>query len=111
MGTAFAIANTVAPDGVKFGGSRILVGPKSIEEYYTTTASGTSLTWRPVYASAAASGDLGFTIGESISTGRGPSGAAVQHFGKYLTVWTRQPDGTWKFAVDGGNATPAKAER
>jgi ketosteroid isomerase-like protein len=51
---------------------------------------------------------LGFTVGEYTLTGRGPTGAAVQRFGKYLTVWKRQPNGSWKFAVDGGNGSPAK---
>jgi len=104
LGTAVAFSSTVAPYGAVFGGTTLVVGSKSVRELYEAGA-GTSLTWRPVYASAAASRDLGFTIGEYIATGRGPSGAAVQRFGKYLTVWQRQPDGSWKFLIDGGNAT------
>ena len=111
MGTAYAFSNTVAPYGAVFGGSRLVVGPEAVNEFYGTQNGGTALTWRPVFGSVAASGDLGFTVGEYIETGRGPSGAAVQRFGKYLTVWQRQSDGTWKFVVDGGNATPARAER
>lgn len=111
IGTGFAFANTVAPDGVLFGPTQLVVGPRAVDEFFRAQPPGTSLTWRPVYASVAASGDLGFTIGESIRTGRGPSGAAVQRFGKYLTVWQKQRDGSWKFVVDGGNATPAKSER
>jgi ketosteroid isomerase-like protein len=107
MGVAFAFSNTVAPTGVVFAGPRLVVGPKAVSEYYTSQPGGTSLTWHPVYSVAAESGDLGFTVGEYIATGRGPSGAAVQRFGKYLTVWERQPDGTWKFDVDGGNPTKA----
>lgn len=107
MGLAFAFSNTVAPNGAIFGGPRLIVGPDAVREYYLAQGSGTSLTWHPVYAAAAGSGDLGFTIGEYIATGRGPSGAAVQRFGKYLTVWQRQHDGTWKFVIDGGNPTRA----
>jgi ketosteroid isomerase-like protein len=80
-------------------------------DFYATVAPGTSLTWRPVYAWVTSSRDLGFTVGESVATGRGPSGAAVQRFGKYLSVWQKQRDGTWKFVVAGGNATPAKSEK
>ncbi|MGH7618733.1 MAG: YybH family protein [Gemmatimonadaceae bacterium] len=105
MGTAFAFTNTVAPDGAVFGGTRLVVGPKAVNELEEAQGRGTSLTWRPVYALAAASGDLGFTVGEYIATGRSPSGAAVQRFGKYLTVWQRQPDGTWKFVIQAQNAT------
>ena len=61
-----------------------------------------------LYAAVAGSRDLGYTIGEYTSTGRGPTGAAVQRFGKYLTVWKRQPNGSWKFVVDGGNGSPGK---
>jgi len=31
------------------------------------------------------------------------SGAAVKDKGKYLTVWKRQPDGTWKIVRDINN--------
>lgn len=111
MGTGYAFSHNVAPEGVMFGPSALIVGPRAVDEYFKAQPPGVSLTWRPVFASVAASGDLGFTIGESIRTGRGPSGAAVQRFGKYITVWQRQRDGSWKFVVDGGNATPAKSDR
>jgi ketosteroid isomerase-like protein len=105
MGSAFAFSSTIAPDGAIFGGPTLVVGPKAVKEFEEAQGSGTSLTWRPVYVLAADSGDLGFTVGEYIATGRSPSGAAVQRFGKYLTVWQRQADGSWKFVMHGGNAT------
>jgi len=111
MGTGFAFANTATDDGALFGPSQLIVGPKAIDDYFRAQPPGTSLSWRPLYAVVAGSGDLAFTVGESIRTGRSASGAAEQRFGKYLTVWSRQRDGTWKFVVDGGNPTPAKAER
>lgn len=111
MGTAYAFSNTVAPYGAVFGGTRLVVGPRAVNDYFSSQPSGTALTWRPVYGSVSAAGDLAFTIGEYIATGRGPSGAAVQRFGKYITVWQRQPDGSWKFMIDGGNATPPRGER
>ena len=109
MGAAFAFANTIADDGVIFGSPQLVIGPRAVKEYFELRGEPASLTWQPVYASIAASRDLGFTIGESVTTARGPSGAAVQRFGKYLTVWKKQRDGTWKFVVDGGNASPAPA--
>jgi ketosteroid isomerase-like protein len=108
MGTAYAFSNSVAPDGVVFGSPQLVIGPRAIQEFFAARGSGTSLSWRPVYAAVAGSRDLGFTVGEYTLTGRGPTGAAVQRFGKYLTVWKRQPNGSWKFAVDGGNGSPAK---
>jgi ketosteroid isomerase-like protein len=107
MGTGYAFSTTVSDNGVVFGNPQLVVGASAIRSFYEAGTS-TSLTWRPVYAVVAGSRDLGFTVGEFIATGRGSSGAAVQRFGKYLTVWKRQPDGTWKFVVDGGNSTPAR---
>jgi ketosteroid isomerase-like protein len=108
MGTGFAFSNTAADNGVVFGTPQLIVGPEAIRSYYAAQGTSTSLTWRPVYAVVAGSRDLGFTIGEYIATGRGSSGAAVQRFGKYLTVWKLQRDGTWKFVVDGGSPSPAR---
>ncbi len=110
MGTGYAFAATVAADGVIFGNPQLVIGPQAVQEFFSGGA-GASLSWQPVYASVSSSRDLGFTIGEYTSTIRGPTGAAVQRFGKYLTVWRLQADGTWKFVVDGGNTTPARDPR
>lgn len=105
LGLAVAFSGAIAPTGVVFGSPPLVVGPDAVREFYLAQGTGTSLSWHPVYAAAAASRDLGFTIGEYVATGLGPSGAAVQRFGKYLTVWKLQRDGTWKFLVDGGSPT------
>jgi ketosteroid isomerase-like protein len=110
MGVAYAFANTAAPDGVVFGDPQLVIGARAIEEYLGARAGQSSLVWQPVFAWVAASTDLGFTIGETTSTGLGASGAAVQRMGKYLTVWKRQSDGTWKFVVDGGNPGPPRGD-
>jgi hypothetical protein len=109
MGLPFAFSNTAAPTGVVFGDPALIVGPDAIRTYLSEQAGGSSLTWHPVYADVAASRDLGFTVGEYVSTGRGPSGATVQRFGKYLTVWQRQGNGDWRFVVDGGSGDGSRA--
>ena len=111
MGAGYAFSNTIAPLGVLFGSPRLVVGPDATRELYAARGNGTALTWHPVFAWVTTPEDLGFTVGEYIATLRGPSGAAVQRFGKYLTVWQRQSDGTWKFVADGGNPTPKAADR
>jgi hypothetical protein len=109
MGVPYAFSNTVAPGGVVFGGPRLIVGADAIGDYFGSLGGGTSLTWRPIYASVAGSYDMGFTVGVDISTGRGQSGAAVQRFGKYLAVWEHEHDGSWKLLIQGGNPTPPRA--
>ncbi|HEX3366039.1 DUF4440 domain-containing protein [Phenylobacterium sp.] len=55
---------------------------------------GPRLAWWPNFAGVARSGDLGFTTGPATINGK--RGLF------YVTVWTRQPDGGWKWVYDGG---------
>ncbi|HYR10632.1 MAG TPA: hypothetical protein VEQ60_22840 [Longimicrobium sp.] len=57
----------------------------------------------PVAGGMAASGDLGYTVGDGVS--RGEDGRVG--YTKYLSVWRLQPDGTWRWVVDAGNPRPA----
>ncbi|HEY2855420.1 MAG TPA: DUF4440 domain-containing protein [Gemmatimonadaceae bacterium] len=107
QGTGIAFASYVAPQGVVFSGSEIVIGTDAVRALYDEQQrAGGTLNWRPVYADAADSGDLGFTVGEYVFTGRGSNGSVVQRFGKYLTIWKRLAGGEWRFVVDGGNASP-----
>jgi ketosteroid isomerase-like protein len=62
--------------------------------------------WRPVAGGVAKSGDLGFTVGNAVFTGRREDGGQVVRYSKYLTVWKKQHDGDWRYVVDGGSARP-----
>ena len=107
QGTGVAFAQYVAPQGVVFSGSEIVIGTDAVRALFDEQQrAGGTLNWRPVYADAASSGDLGFTVGEYVFTGRGATGTVVQRFGKYLTIWKKQSDGEWRFVVDGGNTSP-----
>ncbi|MEE8447343.1 MAG: DUF4440 domain-containing protein [Gemmatimonadota bacterium] len=64
-----------------------------------------SLTWSP--STADAGGDLGYTIGTYHMEFQDPEGDLIAIDGKYMTVWKKQPDGTWKVAVDMFNANGA----
>jgi ketosteroid isomerase-like protein len=108
MGVAEAFSSYVAADGAVFAGPELIFGPRAVHDYYAAQGGGSSLTWTPMFAGAAASMDLGFTVGNYVATGRGPSGAAVQRFGKYITIWKRQRDGSWRFMIDGGSPNPAR---
>lgn len=107
QGSGIAFAEYVAPQGVVFSGSEIVVGTEAVRALFDEQQrAGGTLNWRPVYADAVESGDLGWTVGEYVFTGRGANGSVVQRFGKYLTIWKKQPGGEWRFVVDGGNASP-----
>lgn len=64
------------------------------------------LDWTPLHGGAGRSGDLGFTVGESVSKFLDENGVEVVGHGKYLTVWVKQPDGSFKYFIDGGNDVP-----
>jgi ketosteroid isomerase-like protein len=106
-GTGIAFARYVAPHGVVFAGSEIVMGADAVKAVFDEQQrTGGTLNWRPVYADAADSGDLGFSVGEYVFTGRGINGTVVQRFGKYLTIWRKLSGDDWRFVVDGGNMSP-----
>lgn len=67
---------------------------------------GGKLTWQPRFADAAASGDLGYTWGTWQVERTLPDGSVKRATGKYVTLWRRQPDGTWKYVLDTGVSDP-----
>jgi ketosteroid isomerase-like protein len=86
-GTAFA---PTAVNGRKYWGSR-------------TNFPGT-LIWQPVFAFAAAGGDLGFTTGPwELKKGNDQPSLG---YGHYVTIWSKQRDGKWKIALDVGTENP-----
>jgi ketosteroid isomerase-like protein len=67
---------------------------------------GTTLTWTPIKAEMATSGDLGYTYGNYIYTAKNKEGKLVTSYGKYTSIWKKQKDGQWKVVVDVGNSSP-----
>jgi ketosteroid isomerase-like protein len=61
-----------------------------------------SLTWEPVRAEVAASGDLGYTVGDYVLRTLGEDGAVAEKTGAYVTVWRKGGDGKWRAALDIG---------
>lgn len=61
---------------------------------------GFSLHWQATSSEVSGLGDLGYTIGTYELSMDGPDGSPVIDKGKYMTVWKKQTDDTWKVAVD-----------
>lgn len=63
------------------------------------------LAWQPILGMVAASGEFGYTTGPWQSkpdiNDEKPSA-----YGHFVTVWKKQPDGSWKFVVDLGISHP-----
>ena len=72
---------------------------------------GFRLEWRATDAEVAASGDIGYTIGMFELTYE-QEGTAMLSEGKYVKIWHKQADGSWKVQVDmfNTNGPPTVAE-
>ncbi len=66
------------------------------------------LSWTPVGADISASGDLGYTYGTYEFRSVGKDGKPAVENGKYTSIWKKQGDGSWKVALDMGNASAAQ---
>ncbi|WP_460503797.1 Cif family virulence factor, partial [Hymenobacter agri] len=56
----------------------------------------TRLTWYPLLADVAQTGDLAYTTGPWTMLQNDRAQAA----GEYVTLWRKQPDGQWKYALN-----------
>ncbi len=63
------------------------------------------LEWTPEKAEVSASADMGWTWGRYKQTVFTEADDIVS-YGKYLNIWKKQSDGTWRLIVDIGNNSP-----
>ena len=61
---------------------------------------GTSLTWQATKVEAARSGDLGYVMGTYQLESKDVAGKEEADRGKFVEVWKKQADGSWKATVD-----------
>jgi ketosteroid isomerase-like protein len=92
-----------APDATTFAPDPLPVLPR-LRSQPNTPASEEELIWEPRVGDVAASGDLGWLSGPSISIDH-RSGNPAEH-GNYFSIWKRQRDGAWRVFIDIGTKTP-----
>jgi ketosteroid isomerase-like protein len=103
QGVLAAFAHFAAPDAAFFDvDPREQRGAAAVQLHMADWPAGAKLTWTPSFVDVAESGDLGYTWGRYEFRGPGADGKERIGGGFYLTIWKRQPDGTWKFVVDTG---------
>lgn len=61
------------------------------------------LAWRPI--ASGVSGSIGFTVGKATFSG---ANAADNFATSYVTIWRKQPDGSWKVLFDVGRPVNAR---
>lgn len=102
-----AFAAWFAPDAVTLAnGKAPVVGHDAIAAEATWSPESYQLTWTPEGGRMAANGDMGFTWGQYHGTAKDAEGNPVKTTGRYMTVWRKQPDGSWKVEMDASNDGP-----
>ena len=94
-------------DGAMLAPNRpLLTGRKAIAEFIGRSfeLKEYHIHWHANQAEAARSGELGYTSGVHEMSFRKPSGKLFFDKGKYLMIWKRQADGTWKVLFDMSNS-------
>jgi ketosteroid isomerase-like protein len=99
-----------ADDGVALGnGAAPLIGKVAIERSATWSPKDYQLTWTPTDGLMGPSADMGYTWGHFEGHSKDANGNPVTTTGRYMTIWRRQKDGSWKVILDAGANEPAAA--
>lgn len=106
-GGGSAFASWFAPDAVTLeDGKAPVVGHDAIAAGATWSPDTYQLTWTPEGARMSPAGDMGFTWGHYQGVAKDREGNTTRNSGRYMTVWKKQPDGSWKVALDASNQGP-----
>ncbi len=91
------------PGGWMLDGSEKRVGAEQIRATMKDFLAAVRIEWAPV--ASARRGELGFTLGKATFT-HAKNGSSWR--GTYVTLWHRQPDGSWKVRFDTGRVVNEK---
>jgi ketosteroid isomerase-like protein len=111
QGTREAFMAYIAEDGILFRPTAVK-GKQWMKDHPAPPSDKRPLlSWYPAVAGMARAGDLGYSTGPWEYKGDIHDAKPVA-WGHFLTVWKKQADGSWKFAIDLGisNPPPAQAE-
>jgi ketosteroid isomerase-like protein len=104
-GTRPAFMAFIAPDGILFRPKAVKGKQFMLDHPVPPAEKRDLLSWAPSFAEVSRAGDMGYTFGpwQYKSDIRGARPVAWGHF---VTIWKKQADGSWKFAVDLGISHP-----
>jgi ketosteroid isomerase-like protein len=106
-----AFANWFADDAVTLNnGQPPVIGKAAIVADATWSPTEYQLTWTPEGGRMGPGGDMGFTWGHYESRFKDRDGTPKLKTGRYMTVWKKQSDGSWKVALDASNNEPPKKD-
>lgn len=98
-GVPAAFAHYAAPDAIMIRGEGDnVVGHDAIVARFANWPDGATLAWTPRFARVSTRGDMAWSWGDSVYTA--PDGTSSA--GRYVSVWTRDLGGEWRYAADVG---------
>jgi ketosteroid isomerase-like protein len=96
-----AFASWFADDAVTLAnGKPAVLGRGAIAAQANWSPTAYSLSWTVQGAQMSASNDMGFTWGHYTGRSKDADGNPLVTSGRYITVWKKLADGTWKVALD-----------
>lgn len=95
----------IAEDGILFRPRAVLGKKWMLENPLPPSTTRPVLVWQPIFAGISRAGDLGYSTGPW-QLKNDINDAKFSAFGNFMTVWKKQADGKWKFAVDLGVSNP-----
>jgi ketosteroid isomerase-like protein len=103
-------ASWFAADGVLLGnGAAPVVGKVAVEKSANWSPKDYQLTWTPTDAMMGPSGEMGYTWSHYEGHSKDKYGNSVETSGRFITIWSKQPDDSWKVALDAGANDPPDA--
>jgi ketosteroid isomerase-like protein len=105
QGVRPAFMSFIADDGILFRPTAVKGKQWMMEHPLPPSEKRPLLSWQPTFADIALAGDMGYTTGPWEFKADINDTKPVA-FGNFLTVWKRQPNGSWKFAIDLGISNP-----
>ena len=94
-------------------GAAAVVGKEALRRYVSGAFAtpGFSITWVTDQVRVAQSGDLAYATGTDTIRLTSPDGKPVVEHNKAVAVWRKDPDGSWRCAVDIWNSAEPGGER
>ncbi|GGG83482.1 YybH family protein [Edaphobacter dinghuensis] len=105
-----AFASWFADDAVTLNNGRpAVMGRAAIAAQAQWDPKTYQLTWQPQGAQMGPSNDMGFTWGHYEGHSKDKNGQPVVISGRYITMWKKVADGSWKVALDASADEPPAA--
>jgi ketosteroid isomerase-like protein len=78
--------------------------PTMVKTWTALLGPGADVSWTPGTVVAANSGDVVYDLGTYTSMTKVAKGKTTTDSGKYLAIWKKQPNGSWKAVTDTWNS-------